>query len=288
MTTTAMLIRLIAIIAAIVGVVNLLGIPDNADPGFGFWLLVGAAIGWAIANKMMWAAYNAVLAKVEKGEQLTSDERDLLMSKPDAGSIKSGVPLEQPDPSLLSGSNRSVTKLAVTEESLIQITEWSKLFAKVLDCGMKMGEGPESYSSFGPKLANEYAEEIDRLKAIRDETKALHAALKAVTIPKIINRAHRKLLEWAEAHIKSIVALIEQTEWGLRVVSSDCKDENAIRRMYQSQRNVVNLSAQMAKHFEEFSREIVPVIRQRPEIAERLELPDEVKEALESVADEGL
>ena len=81
MTNLAMVIRLIAVIAAIVGIVNFTGIPDNPDRMFGIFSL-GAAIGaWVLANKIMQASYNSVRGKYEKGEELTDDETELLMSK---------------------------------------------------------------------------------------------------------------------------------------------------------------------------------------------------------------
>ena len=75
------MIRLIAIVSAIVGIVNFTAVPDNPDRMFGIFSL-GAAIGaWILANKIMQASYNSAKGKYERGEELTNDETKLLMSK---------------------------------------------------------------------------------------------------------------------------------------------------------------------------------------------------------------
>ena len=78
----AMLIRLFSIVSGVIGIVNLSGIPDGAEPVAGV-VLLGIAVGaWILANRLMWQAYHGVVAKYRRGEQLSQDELDLLRSRP--------------------------------------------------------------------------------------------------------------------------------------------------------------------------------------------------------------
>lgn len=81
MAGIAMLIRFIAVIAIIIGIVNISGIPDNADLAFGVVFLAVGIGGWFLANQLIKAAYDSIVKKYTEGEALTKDEAELLNSR---------------------------------------------------------------------------------------------------------------------------------------------------------------------------------------------------------------
>ncbi|MCH8988209.1 MAG: hypothetical protein IIA92_05310 [Chloroflexi bacterium] len=74
-------LRLIAVVLAVVGIVNITGIPERSDPAIGV-LILGVAVGvWVLLNKVMQSAYDSALKKRLTREDLTEDEVELLGSR---------------------------------------------------------------------------------------------------------------------------------------------------------------------------------------------------------------
>lgn len=79
MVTAAIVLRLVAVIAAIIGIVNITGIPDNSDLVFGIVFLFGGIVGWFTASRMVKESSYTTRVLHDSGGELSRDKTELLL-----------------------------------------------------------------------------------------------------------------------------------------------------------------------------------------------------------------